>query len=210
AGYHYDSWTRPGSRVEELGELGLVKDMAKKAEEAKLDIMFFGDVSSAGKIPGADPTVSGHYEPFTTLGALSQHTKNIGMIATASTTFYEPYNVARLVAGLDEMSGGRSGWNMVTSSVGHENFGNPEIGTSEDRYRKAAEFADVVTRLWDSWADDAVVADRERSLWADPKRIQPLNHKGEFYDVQGPLSMKRPVQGRPILVQAGSSAAGLT
>lgn len=208
-GYHYDSWTRPGSRVEELGELGLVKEMAQKAEAAKLDIMFFGDVSSAGKIPGADPTVSGHYEPFTTLSALSQHTKNIGMIGTASTTFYEPYNVARLVAGLDEMSGGRAGWNMVTSSVGHENFGITETGSSEYRYRKAAEFADVVTRLWDSWADDAVVADRARSMWADPERIQALNHKGEFYDVQGPLCMKRPIQGRPILVQAGSSAAGL-
>lgn len=209
AGYHYDGWTRPGSRVEELGELGLVKEMAQKAEAAKLDIMFFGDVSSAGKIPGADPTVSGHYEPFTTLGALSQHTKNIGMIGTASTTFYEPYNVARLVAGLDEMSGGRAGWNMVTSSVGHENFGVHETGSSEDRYRRATEFADVVTQLWDSWADDAVVADRERSMWADPSRIRPLNHKGEFYDVQGPLCMKRPVQGRPILVQAGSSGPGL-
>lgn len=209
AGYHYDSWTREGSRVEELGELGLVKEMAQKAEAAKLDIMFFGDVSSAGKIPGADPTVSGHYEPFTTLGALSQHTKNIGMIATASTTFYEPYNVARLVAGLDEMSGGRAGWNMVTSSVGHENFGIHETSSSEERYRKATEFAEVVTKLWDSWADDAVVADRERSMWADPSRIQAINHKGEHYDVQGPLCMKRPVQGRPILVQAGSSAAGL-
>lgn len=209
AGYHYDSWTRQGSRVEELGQLGLVKEMAQKAEAAKLDIMFFGDVSSAGKIPGADPTVSGHYEPFTTLGALSQHTKNIGMIGTASTTFYEPYNVARLVAGLDEMSNGRAGWNMVTSSVGHENFGVHEVGSSEDRYRRATEFADVVTRLWDSWADDAVVSDRERSMWADPSRIRPLNHQGEFYDVQGPLCMKRPVQGRPILVQAGSSGPGL-
>lgn len=209
AGYHYDSWTREGSRVEELGQLGLVKEMAQKAEAAKLDIMFFGDISSAGKIPGADPTVSGHYEPFTTLGALSQHTSRIGMIATASTTFYEPFNVARLVAGLDEMSGGRAGWNMVTSSTGHENFGNPEVGTSEDRYRMAWEFADIVTRLWDSWADDAMVADRARKLWADPARIQPLNHKGEFFEVAGPFNMKRPVQGRPILVQAGSSGPGI-
>lgn len=209
AGYHYDSWTRANSRVEELGQLGLVKEMALKAEAAKLDIMFFGDISSAGKVPGADPTVSGHYEPFTTLAALSQHTKNIGMIGTASTSFYEPYNVARLVAGLDEASGGRAGWNMVTSSVGHENFGLAEAGTSEERYRRATEFADIVTRLWDSWADDAMICDRERGIWADPERIQALNHKGEFFDVQGPFNMKRPVQGRPLLVQAGASPAGL-
>lgn len=209
AGYHYDSWTMLGSRVEELGQLGLVKEMAQKAEAAKLDIMFFGDVSSAGRIPGADPTVSGHYEPFTTLAALSQHTSNIGMIGTASTSFYEPYNLARLMAGLDEMSGGRAGWNMVTSSVGHENFGIQEAGSSEERYRRATEFADVVTRLWDSWADDAMVCDRQAGIWADPERIKPLRHTGEFFDVQGPLNMRRPVQGRPVLVQAGSSAAGL-
>lgn len=209
AGYHYDSWTRSSSRVEELGQLGLVKEMALKAEAAKLDIMFFGDISSAGKIPGADPTVSGHYEPFTTLAALSQHTENIGLIGTASTSFYEPFNVARLVAGLDEVSGGRAGWNMVTSSTGHENFGITEAGTSEERYRRATEFADVVTRLWDSWADDAMICDRERGIWADPNRIQTLNHKGEFYDVKGPFNMKRPVQGRPLLVQAGASPAGL-
>lgn len=208
-GYHYDSWTMPNSRVEELGHLGLVKEMAQKAEAAKLDIAFFGDISSAGRVPGADPTVSGHYEPFTTLGALSQHTRNIGLVCTASTSFYEPYNVARLFSGLDEMSNGRAGWNMVTSSLGHENFGVREAGSSEDRYRRATEFADVVTRLWDSWADDAMIADREKAIWADPECIKSLDHTGEFFDVQGPLNMRRPVQGRPVLVQAGSSTAGL-
>jgi FMN-dependent oxidoreductase (nitrilotriacetate monooxygenase family) len=93
--------------------------------------------------------------------------------------------------------------------VGHENFGVKQVGSSEDRYRRAAEFADVVTRLWDSWSDEAMICDRERGIWADPERIKPLRHSGEFFDVQGPLNMRRPVQGRPVLVQAGSSAAGL-
>jgi FMN-dependent oxidoreductase (nitrilotriacetate monooxygenase family) len=209
AGYHYDSWTMPGSRVEELGKFGLVKEMAQKAEAAKLDIAFFGDIASAGKVPGADPTVAGHYEPFTTMAALAQHTSNIGLVGTGSTSFYEPFNLARLVAGLDEMSNGRAGWNMVTSSSGHENFGIENAGTSEERYRRATEFADIVTRLWDSWSDDAMICDRENGVWADPARIKPLKHSGEFFDVQGPLNMRRPVQGRPVLVQAGSSSAGL-
>lgn len=209
AGYHYDSWTMPGSRVEELGHLDLIVEMAKKAEAAKLDMIFFGDVSSAGKVPGADPTVSGHYEPLTSLAALSQHTKNIGLIGTASTTFYEPYNVARLFTGLDTLSGGRAGWNMVTSSVGHENFGIDQVVDSEAKYRQATEFAEVATQLWDSWSDDAVVSDRKNGVWADPSKIRSLKHSGEFYNVQGPLNMRRPPQGRPVLVQAGSSEAGL-
>jgi len=209
AGYHYDSWTMPGSRAEELGYADLIIDMAKKAEAAKLDSLFFGDIYEAGKIPGADPTVSGHYEPITSLSVVSQHTSRIGLIGTASTTFCAPYNVARQFAGLDTLSNGRAGWNIVTSVTGNENFGIESMPPSIERYRRASEFVDVVTALWDSWADDAVVADRERGIWADPERIRPIAHRGEFYSVHGPINMRRPPQGRPILVQAGSSDAGI-
>lgn len=209
AGYHYDSWCRPGSRSEELGYLPLVADMARRAEAAKLDAIFFGDVTTAGPIPGADPTVAGHYEPLTTLAALSALTSNIGLIGTASTTFSEPYNVARQFSGLDSLSGGRAGWNIVTSSMGNENYGIEAMPSPDERYRRATEFVDVVTRLWDSWSDDAVVNDRARGWWADPERIRAIDHVGEFYRVQGPLNMRRSPQGRPVMVQAGSSKDGM-
>ena len=207
AGYHYDSWRMPGSRMEEWGQLSLIADMVKKAEAAKLDAVFFGDIAGAGKIPGSDPTVSGHYEPITSIGALSALTSRIGMIGTASTTFLPPFAVARQFSGLDSLTGGRVGWNIVTSSTGNRNFGIDVMPSGEDRYRMAAEFIDVVTALWDSWSDKAVVNDRERGIWADPALIRAINHKGEFFSVEGPINMPRSPQGRPVMVQAGSSEA---
>jgi FMN-dependent oxidoreductase (nitrilotriacetate monooxygenase family) len=209
AGYHYDSWRMPGSRMEEWGQLSLIADMVKKAEAAKLDAVFFGDIAGAGKIPGSDPTVSGHYEPITSIGALSALTSRIGMIGTASTTFLPPFAVARQFSGLDSLTGGRVGWNIVTSSTGNRNFGIDVMPSGEDRYRMAAEFIDVVTALWDSWSDKAVVNDRERGIWADPALIRAINHKGEFFSVEGPINMPRSPQGRPVMVQAGSSEAGM-
>jgi len=208
-GYHYDSWTLPGSRVEELGYPELIVDMARRAEAAKLDALFFGDISSAGKVPGADPTVSGHYEPITSLAVVSQHTSRIGLIGTASTTFCDPYNVARQFAGLDTLSHGRAGWNIVTSASGNENFGLDSMPPPEERYRRATEFTAVVTALWDSWSDEAVISDRARGIWADPAKIRAIDHKGEYFSVQGPINMRRPPQGRPIMVQAGSSGPGI-
>jgi len=209
AGYHYDSWRMPGSRMEEWGQLSLIADMVKKAEAAKLDAVFFGDIAGAGKIPGSDPTVSGHYEPITSIGALSALTSRIGMIGTASTTFLPPFAVARQFSGLDSLTGGRVGWNIVTSSTGNRNFGIDVMPSGEDRYRMAAEFIDVVTALWDSWSDKAVVNDRERGIWADPALIRAINHKGESFSVEGPINMPRSPQGRPVMVQAGSSEAGM-
>jgi len=208
-GYHYDSWRRAGSRAEELGQLDLVVDMAKKAEAAKLDGIFFGDTVTAGSVPGMDPTVAGLYEPITTLSALAAVTKKIGLIGTMSTTFSSPYNVARQFSGLDSLSGGRAGWNVVTSAVGNENYGMDSMPSPAERYARATEFVDIVTQLWDSWSDDAVIVDRERGWWGDPDRIRAINHVGEHYSVAGPINMRRSPQGRPVLVQAGSSADGM-
>lgn len=208
-GYHYDSWRRAGSRAEELGYLDLVVDMAKKAEAAKLDGIFFGDTVTAGRVPGVDPTVAGHYEPLTTLSALAAVTSRIGLIGTASTTFSEPYNVARQFSGLDSLSGGRAGWNVVTSAMGNENYGMDEMPAPADRYARATEFVDVVTKLWDSWSDDAVIVDREGGRWGDPEAIRRIDHRGEYYKVAGPINMRRSPQGHPVLVQAGSSGDGM-
>ena len=208
AGYHYDAWRRPGSRMEEWGRLGLLVDMIQKAEAAKLDAMFFGDLVGAGPVPGTDPTQSGHYESISSIGALIGYTSRIGMIGTASTTFLPPYTVARQFSGLDSLSGGRVGWNVVTSSMGETNYGLDAMPSGEERYRMAAEFLDVCFGLWDGWSDEAALNDREGGRWCDPKRIIPLNHKGEFFSVEGPINMPRSPQGRPIIVQAGSSDAG--
>ncbi|MGO2111473.1 MAG: NtaA/DmoA family FMN-dependent monooxygenase, partial [Pseudoclavibacter sp.] len=209
AGYHYDSWMRPGSRADELGYLDLVVDMAKRAEAAKIDAIFFGDTVDAGKVPGMDPTVSGHYEPISTLSALAAVTKHLGLIGTMSTTFTEPYNCARQFSGLDSLSGGRAGWNIVTSGGGSQNFGMAEMPSPQDRYRRATEFVEVVTQLWDSWSDDAIVVDTERALWGDPDKIRELDYRGEFFDVKGPINMRRSPQGRPVMAQAGSSGEGM-
>lgn len=209
AGYHYDSWTRPGSRVDELGYLDLAVDMAKRAEAAKMDAIFFGDTVSAGRVPGLDPTVSGHYEPMTTLAALAAVTKNLGLIGTMSTTFSHPFNCARQFNGLDSLSGGRAGWNIVTSGNGEKNFGFDEMPAPAERYRRATEFVDVVTQLWDSWSDDAIVIDTERGVWGDPDKIRTIDHDGEFYKVEGPINMRRSPQGRPVMAQAGSSGDGM-
>jgi FMN-dependent oxidoreductase (nitrilotriacetate monooxygenase family) len=141
---------------------------------------------------------------------LAAVTEKIGFIATASTTYYEPYNLARLFASVDHISGGRVGWNIVTTSADAAagNFNLQQHPPHADRYRQATEFVEVVTKLWDSWEDDAIVADRESGLFADTDRIHPASHDGEFYRVRGALNLPRSPQGRPVYVQAGSSEDG--
>ena len=150
------------------------------------------------------------FEPLTLLSALAAVTERIGLIATASTTFDEPYHVARRFASLDHLSGGRAGWNLVTTANPDAalNFGLEEHVEHGERYRRGREFFDVVTGLWDSWADDAFVRDVESGTFFDPARMHVLNHKGENLSVRGPLNIARPVQGWPVIVQAGSSEAG--
>ena len=147
---------------------------------------------------------------MTLLPALAAVTEHIGLVATASTTFNEPYHVARKFASLDHISGGRAGWNMVTTANPHAalNFGLEEHVEHDERYRRAREFFDVVTGLWDSFADDAFIRDVESGIYFDPDKLHVLNHKGEHLSVRGPLNIARPIQGWPVIVQAGASEAG--
>ena len=150
------------------------------------------------------------FEPFTLLSALAMVTERIGLAATASTTYDEPYHVARRFASLDHLSGGRAAWNVVTTGNPETsfNFGSDEHLAHADRYARAREFFDVVTGLWDSWADDAFVRDVESGVYFDPAKLHVLNHKGPEFAVRGPLNIARPVQGWPVIVQAGASEAG--
>ncbi|GAB3616675.1 LLM class flavin-dependent oxidoreductase [Okibacterium endophyticum] len=209
AGYHRDSWRREGSRAEELGGLSFVADLTRMAEEAKLDAVFFGDVVHATATMRGDIMMNGFYEPISVLSALAALTRHIGLIGTMSTSFTEPYNVARQMAGLDHMSAGRAGWNIVTSRDGFGNFGGRGVPDPEQRYARADEFVDVVQKLWDSWGDDAILVDRASGRWLDTSKLRPIDHRGAHFSVDGPINMPRPPQGRPILVQAGSSDTGV-
>jgi FMN-dependent oxidoreductase (nitrilotriacetate monooxygenase family) len=155
-------------------------------------------------------TAAGIHEPITLLTALAGVTSHIGLIATASTGFSEPYNLARWFTSLDHISGGRAGWNIVTSAGDRaaQNFNRDTNTEHGERYQRAAEFLDVTTALWDSWEDDALVVDKETGTYADPAKVHEINHRGRFFQVRGPLNSIRSAQGRPLLVQAGSSEDG--
>ena len=209
AGYHKDSWRRPDSRADELGQLGFLVDMVRMAEAAKFDAVFFGDVSHANTILRGDIKMNGLYEPIATLGALSACTSRIGLVGTMSTSFTHPYNVARQIAAIDHLSGGRAGWNIVTSSDGHRNFGVKATPDPVLRYDRATEFVRAVTALWDSWEDDAVIVDRESGWWADTSKIHRINHEGEHFQIEGPMTFPRSPQGHPVMAQAGSSGPGI-
>jgi N-acetyl-S-(2-succino)cysteine monooxygenase len=208
-GYHNDAWRLPGSRSEEVSRLSIIRDMTQAAERAKLHAVFFADSNEASGLRRKSVRALSVYEPISTIGALIGHTEKIGLLGTASTTFSEPYTVARQFAGLDLLSDGRVGWNVVTSVNGALNFGYTEMPDPEFRYRRATEFVDVVQRLWSSWDADAIVNDRASNTWVDPDRVHDIDHRGEFFTVKGPLNMPRSPQGRPLLVQAGQSPAGV-
>lgn len=209
AGYHKDSWRMDGSRAEELGNLDFVLELTQMAEAAKLDAVFFGDVVHANTLLRGDIKMNGFYEPVAVLSALAARTQHIGLVGTISTSFTEPYNVARQLCGLDHMSNGRAGWNIVTSSDGFQNFGMDQAPDPATRYRRATEFVDVVRRLWDSWDDGAVIVDRASGEYLDRTRLHPIDHEGEFFRVQGPLNMPTSPQRHPVLAQAGSSGPGM-
>ena len=206
-GHHEASWRHPDSGAERVGDISWYQDIARKAEAAKLDAVFLAD----GPVWwGTSHRPSNQFEPITLLTALATVTDNIGLIATASTSYYEPYNLARLFASLDRISGGRAGWNIVTTQ-GDEaaaNFGQVVAASPETRYARAQEFLDAITRLWDSWEDDAVVADRESGVYVDVEKVHPIDFVGHFLKVKGPFNAPRTPQGRPVYVQAGSSNEG--
>jgi N-acetyl-S-(2-succino)cysteine monooxygenase len=212
-GHHIAAWRHPDGHPSGGLDFPHYAQLAQVAERAKFDAMFFADsvgvrddnLASLSRTARAD-----HFEPLTLLAALSVVTKNIGLIATVSTTFNEPYNVARKFASLDHLSGGRSGWNLVTSSSEAEalNFGFEQHPAHAVRYERAREFYDVVAGLWDSWEDDAFVRDRTSGVYFHPDKLHALDHRGKHFKVRGPLNVARSPQGWPVVVQAGASEAG--
>lgn len=205
-GNHAGAWRRPGSRVEEKYSLSLFRDIVGWAERAKLHAVFLADSVRLDSDTVRSQPFAG-LEPLTLLSALSAVTENIGLIGSVSTTFSEPYNVARQLASLDHLSGGRAGWNLVTSAYGEENFGR-ELPPHDERYERGAEYAQVLFELFDSWGPDAISIDRAAGTYADPDKVNRIDHEGRYFSVQGPLNVARPPQGRPIVAQAGSSDAG--
>ena len=213
-GHHIASWRYPGAYAEANVDFAHYREVVLAAERAKFDLIFLADSSAMRNWPmGPSSRVAtyvGGFEPLTLLSALASVTTHVGLVATATTTYNEPFHVARKFASLDHISGGRAGWNIVTSTNIAEafNFGRESHTEHDARYDRATEFARVVFGLWDSWEDGAFVRDRSSGVFFDPERVHPLNHKGEHFSVRGPLNVPRPPQGRPVIVQAGMSEVG--
>lgn len=207
-GHHEAAWRHPKSSPLALTDIRYTVELAQKAEASFFDSIFLADV--LGLWNDVESTPFNWLEPITALAAVAMATNRIGLIATCSTTYTEPYNLARQFASLDHISRGRAGWNIVTtwSPQAASNFGNVGKVDHADRYERAEEFMTVVKGLWDSWADDAVLDDRAGGRYADRKRVRTIDHKGPRYPVLGPLNLPRSPQGRPVFVQAGSSDTG--
>ncbi|MCQ3018236.1 LLM class flavin-dependent oxidoreductase [Pseudomonas tremae] len=210
-GHHVAAWRHPEVPADAGLDFKHYRHLAQVAEAAKFDALFVADsVAAATGDIASRMARSDHFEPLTLLSALSAVTDHIGLIATATTTYNEPYHVARKFASLDHLSGGRAGWNLVTSDAAAEaqNFGRAEHVAHAERYSRAREFHQVVTGLWDSWADDAFTRDKASGEYYDPAKVHVLNHVGEHFSVKGPLNVARSPQGQPVVVQAGSSEVG--
>ena len=207
-GHHEASWRLPESDPHANLSLAAHQHLARVAEAAKFDSVFLADSPVLWGDPGRRP--SGKLEPTLLLASLAASTSRIGLIATASTSYNEPYNLARRFASLDHLSGGRAGWNIVTTAgdPAARNFGLEHQPLHTKRYERADEFLDVSTKLWDSWDDDAIVADKDAGVHARRDRVRGINHRGRFFRVDGPLNVPRSPQAYPLLVQAGSSEDG--
>lgn len=208
AGHHEAAWRLPESNPRADFDLAHWIRLARIAEAAKFDSIFLAD--GPALIGTGEFRPPGQLEPLTLLTALSQVTSRIGLIATVSSTYNEPYNLARRLASVDHVSAGRAGWNIVTSAGADEaaNFGLTGRPSHADRYARADEFLQVAKALWDSWEAEAVLADKASGRYADPSRLHRLDHVGDHFSVAGPLNVQRPPQGHPLLVQAGSSEDG--
>lgn len=205
-GNHIAGWRHPGAYARG-DDFNAFAHMAQSAERACFDMFFIADALACST--DGHPGFMAQLDPIATLTGLAAVTSNIGLVGTASTTFNDPYMLSRQLASLDHISHGRAGWNIVTSSDPRAelNFGAKSVAHDE-RYAIAAEFVEVALGLWDSWEEDAIVADAVTGRYVNPDRVHPLNHQGEHYHVAGPLNTPRCPQGRPVLVQAGSSTAG--
>ncbi|MFG1774049.1 LLM class flavin-dependent oxidoreductase [Nocardia salmonicida] len=208
SGHHEAAWRHPDSRPDRIYDVSYYQEIGRTAEAAKLDAVFFAD-GPALRTDVRHNAAPG-LEPITLLTAIAAATTHLGLIATASTTYYEPYNLARLFSSLDHISGGRAGWNIVTTGtdLAAANFGLERHPDHAERYARAREFVDAVVGLWDSWEDDAIVLDRAAGVYADPDKIHPIDFVGEHLSVRGPFNSARTPQGRPVLVQAGASNEG--
>ena len=208
SGGNMASWRHPSAVPDGAVNLEYYQGMTRKAEAAKLDFVFFGDGLYISE--KSHPNFLVRFEPLTLLAALAMDTTNIGLAATLSTTYSDPYTVARQFSSIDHLSNGRAGWNIVTSPLegSAANYNKPEHPQHDLRYRMAGEFVEITKGLWDSWEDDALIRNKESGVFIDPSKMHRLDHKGEFYSVQGPLNISRSKQGAPVLIQAGSSEAG--
>lgn len=210
---HTAAWRYPGAFPDANFNFAHYKRFVQTLERGRFDAFFMADHLAVMNMPMSalkrSATVTS-FDPLTLLPALAVVTEHLGLIATASTTYNEPYHVARKFASLDYISEGRAGWNVVTSANPSEalNFGREEHLEHDERYRRAREFFDVVTGLWDSWAEDAFIRDVEEGVYFDPEKLHVLDHKGRYFSVRGPLNIARPIQGWPVIVQAGASEAG--
>lgn len=212
-GHHIAGWRHPQAQADASSNFRHYVQLAQQAEAAKFDAIFLSDaLASRSASPAAQERTARNdfFEPITLLSALAAVTERIGLIGTVSTSFHEPYNVARKFASLDLISEGRAGWNLVTSAGKAEaqNFNLDDLPAHAQRYRRAAEFHDVVLGLWDSFEDDALLRDKASARYLDTAKLHALNHRGEHFQVRGPLNVSRSPQGRPVVVQAGASDAG--
>ncbi len=215
-GYHPGGWRHPEAWSQPSVNFEQNLQTAKTAERGKFDMLFTGDSNSvkmgsrellrAGSMNGRPVA----FEPVTLLSAIAMHTKNIGLLATATTTYEEPWTLARKFASLDHISGGRACWNVVTTSTFADalNFSKTEHLPADQRYERARECVEVCKGLWDSWADDAFTQDKESGQFLDPDKLHVLDHKGKYFGVKGPLNIRRPPQGHPVLFMAGQSEPG--
>ena len=212
-GHHVASWRHPDSASDAGVNIQHYVRLAQTAERGMFDLIFMADTLTVFE---ADPDILSHtsyvvwFEPFSLMSALAMTTSRIGLICTATTTYDEPFHIARRFASLDQISGGRSGWNVVTSMQASEakNFGRESHLQHDERYRRAREFVQIVRGLWDSWDDDAFLRDRESGQFFRPDAVHALNHQGTYFKVGGPLNVARSPQGQPVVVQAGSSDDG--
>ncbi|MDP4524415.1 LLM class flavin-dependent oxidoreductase [Bacillus halotolerans] len=207
-GHHVASWRHPDAPADASMNLDYFKELARTAERGKLDMLFLADSLSIDS--KSHPNVLTRFEPFTLLSALAQVTSRIGLTATASTTYSEPFHIARQFASLDHLSNGRAGWNVVTSSIESTalNFSGEKHLEHHLRYQRAEEFVEAVKGLWDSWEEDAFIRNKETGEFFDKEKMHELNHKGNYFSVRGPLNVSRTPQGQPVIIQAGSSGDG--
>ena len=214
AGHHVAAWRHPQADADAGFNFQRFIDTAKLAERGLFDMLFLADTAGIPieDLEGASATsYVAWVEPYATMVSLAQHTRHIGLVCTSSTSFEQPYAIARKFASLDIVSGGRGGWNLITSvnALEFQNFGPGGQPDRDSRYDRAREFAKVVLGLWQSWDADAFTIDRERGRFFDPRKVRRLEHRGEHFQVRGPLNVARSPQGQPVLVQAGASEDGM-